>query len=175
VLKVETRSRLDTVQSAGWVKQVIDTDRPAKVFIDVGGVGAGVYDQLMHMGAPYSTIVEQVNFGSAPVEPAPLDEQGRRSGGPLNRRAEMWMKSKEWLEQPCGVQVPDSDKLQADACAPGYRYDSLTRLLLESKEDIRRRGALSPDEWDAVALTFARPVQPSRFNRKLEYPNLGVV
>jgi hypothetical protein len=34
--------------------------------------------------------------------------------------------------------------------------DALTRLALESKEDMRRRGALSPDEWDAVALTFAR-------------------
>ena len=38
VLKVETRQRLDTVQSAGWVRHVIDTERPAKVFIDVGGV-----------------------------------------------------------------------------------------------------------------------------------------
>ncbi len=40
---------------------------------------------------------------------------------------------------------------------------------------MRRRGALSPDEWDAVALTFARPVAvtPSRFHRKLEYPPTG--
>ncbi len=56
---------------------------------------------------------------------------------------------------------PDSDSLQADACGPGYRYDSLTRLVLERKEDMRRRGAKSPDEWDAVALTFAKPVAAS--------------
>ena len=92
------------------------------------------------------------------MPPPPLDELGRPSGGPLNRRAEMWMKSKAWLEEPGGVQVPDSDSLQADACGPSYRYDALTRIVLESKEDMRRRGALSPDEWDAVALTFARPV-----------------
>ena len=84
--------------------------------------------------------------------PPPLDELGRPSGGPLNRRAEMWMKSKGWLELEGGVQVPDSDSLQADACGPSYRYDALTRIVLESKEDMRRRGALSPDEWDAVAL-----------------------
>jgi hypothetical protein len=30
--------------------------------------------------------------------------------------------------------------------------------VLEKKEDMRRRGAASPDEWDAVALTFAEPV-----------------
>src|SRR5258708_38011222 len=57
VLKVETRTRLDTVQSAGWLRQAIDQGidglKPAKVFIDVGGGGAGVYDQLVHMGEPH--------------------------------------------------------------------------------------------------------------------------
>ena len=52
--------------------------------------------------------------------------------------------------------------LQADACGPGYRYDSHTRLQLESKEDMRRRNARSPDEWDA-ARTFAK-----RCSRELE-------
>jgi hypothetical protein len=37
------------------------------MFIDVGGVGAGVYDQLMHMGEPYSHHREAVNFGSSPI------------------------------------------------------------------------------------------------------------
>jgi transcriptional regulator with XRE-family HTH domain len=180
VLKVESRMKLDTVEAAGWLKQVIDADRPAKVFMDVGGVGAGVFDQLKHMGLPYSDIVEAVNFGSPPFEPAPLDEQGRPSGGPLNRRAEVWGKAKEWLELPAGVQIPDSDSLQADACGPTYRYDSLSRLVLERKEDMRRRGARSPDEWDAVALTFAKPVaaappKPSNFHRKLVYPRMGIV
>ena len=70
------------------------------------------------------------------------------------------------------MQIPDSDSLQADACGPSYRYDNLSRLVLERKEDMRRRRALSPDEWDAVALTFAEPVSAgvSNFNRRLVYP-----
>jgi len=176
VVKIESRTKLDTMQAAGWLKQVIDRDRPRRVFIDVGGVGAGTYDRLKEWGEPYSGVVVPINFGSAPLEPAPLDEQGRPSGGPLNRRAEMWLKSKEWLEDPAGAQIPDSDSLQADACGPGYRYDSNTRLLLERKEDMRRRGAPSPDEWDAVALTFAEPVAPEHgFRRKIEYPTEGIV
>jgi hypothetical protein len=161
VLKVESKSKIDTVQAAGWCKQVIDQEKPARMFIDVGGVGAGVYDQLMHMGEPYSTIVKPVNFGSSPFEPPPLDDQGRPNGGPLNRRAEIWMKSKEWLEDPAGAQIPDSDSLQADACGPSYKYDHHTRLQIESKEHMRARGISSPDEWDAVALTFAEPVGPN--------------
>jgi hypothetical protein len=41
---------------------------------------------------------------------------------------------------------------------------------------MRARGVPSPDEWDAVALTFAEPVSatPSNFNRKIEYPKIGV-
>lgn len=173
VTKVESKSKLDTVNAAGWCKQVIDKDRPARMFVDVGGVGAGVYDQLMHMGEPYSSIVKAVNFGSSPFEPQLLDDQGRPSGGPLNRRAEMWMKSREWLQDPAGAQIPDSDSLQADACGPSYKYDSHTRLVLEKKEDMRRRDVPSPDEWDAVALTFAEPVAPSTMLKPLTFGRGG--
>jgi hypothetical protein len=32
----------------------------------------------------------------------------------------------------------------------------------------------SPDEWDAVALTFAEPADPANFRRRIEYPDMGV-
>lgn len=159
VTKVERRYKLSTMECAGWAKQVIDTEKPARLFIDVGGLGAGVYDRLVEMG--YGEIVCPVNFGGAPLEPPKIGEDGKPIGGhPLNRRAEMWKNSREWLEDEAGVSIPDEDSLQADACGPGYKYDSSTRLVLESKEDMRRREAPSPDGWDAVALTFAEPVAP---------------
>jgi hypothetical protein len=167
VIKVESRQGLDTMGQVGWLKQVIDAEKPARVFIDVGGVGAGVYDRLCEMG--YGDIVVAVNFGSLPLEPQPLDENGRPKGGYLNRRAEMWGNSRDWLEEPGGVDIPDTDALQADACAPGYKYDSLSRVVLESKEDIRKRGLRSPDEWDAVALTFAEPVVERRPRPTMRY------
>jgi hypothetical protein len=161
-------------QSAGWMKQVIEREKPRRVFVDVGGVGAGVYDRLCEMG--FGEIVRPVNFGSSPMEPPPLDAHGQPSGGPVNRRAEMWLRSKEWLEDPAGAQIPDRDSLQADACGPTYSYDSHTRLILESKDKMRQRGVPSPDEWDAVALTFAEPVaSDAGFARRLAYPEAGVV
>lgn len=173
VRKVVSKLGINTMEGAGWIKKIIDDDRPKRVFMDVGGPGPGVYDRLVEMG--YGEIVRAVNFGSSPFEPPPLDEHGRPSGGPLNRRAEMWMKSKEWLEDVGGASIPDSDSLQADACGPGYKYDSLTRVQLESKEDMRRREIPSPDEWDAVALTFAEPVGTGGgFGRVIEYGKAGV-
>jgi hypothetical protein len=162
VIRVVSRSKLNTMEGAGWAKQVIDEHKPARMFIDVGGVGAGVYDRLMEMG--YGKVVRAVNFGSSPLEPARVDKDGKPLGGYLNRRAEMWGKSKDWLEEEPGVQLPDEDSIQADACGPTYKYDSLTRLQIEKKEDMRRRNVPSPDEWDAIALTFAEPVSPVMTN-----------
>jgi hypothetical protein len=158
VTKVERRHKLSTMECAGWAKQVIDEEKPARMFIDVGGLGAGVYDRLAEMG--YGDIVRPINFGGSPFEPPRFDDDGKELPGPLNRRSEMWMKSKEWLEDVAGADIPDSDSLHADACGPTYKYDSNTRLVLEPKADMIRRGVPSPDEWDAVVLTFAEPVAP---------------
>ena len=157
VIKVTRREKLDTMAAAGWAKQVIDTDRPARLFIDTGGLGVGIFDRLVEMG--YGDTVRAVNFGGKPLEPPKIGEDGKEiGGGPVNRRAEIWMASRDWLAQPGGADLPDSDRLQSDACSPGYKYDSNSRVLLEKKEDMRKRGVPSPDEWDAVALTFAEPV-----------------
>jgi hypothetical protein len=158
VLEVRSRVGLTVTESAGWLGHVIRVEKPAQVFIDVGGVGAGVYDILCEQGFGY--IVSPVNFGSPP-----LLSMGN-SGGPANRRAEVWQASKDWLEQPAGVSIPDSDEIQADATAPGYRYNSASRLLIESKEHIRRRGLPSPDTWDAIALSFAEPVIDAHWTQR---------
>lgn len=170
VAKVERRFKLDTMECAGWAKQVIDEEKPARLFVDVGGLGAGVYDRLVEMG--YGHVVTPINFGGKPFEPPKKDDDGREIPGPLNRRAEMWMRSREWLEDTAGADIPDEDSLHADACCPGYKYDSNTRLQIESKDDIRRRGAKSPDGWDAVALTFAEPVAPAQNADPLTYKRL---
>ena len=155
--KDDRRYKLSTMEVAGWCKLVLDTEKPARMFIDVGGLGAGIYDRLVEMG--YGETVRAVNFGSKPFEPPKRDKDGKLvGGGPLNRRAEMWMASRDWLNQEGGARIPDDDALQSDACGPGYKYNSDAQVQLESKEDMRKRGAPSPDGWDAIALTFAEPV-----------------
>lgn len=172
VEKVEAKSKLGTIEGANWVKSIIDADKPAKCFIDVGANGAGVYDMLRDWG--YSdrdhndhNVVRSIDFGGAPqgeIQYSQLD--GKPLPGPRNRRAEMWMRSRDWLLEAGGADLPDDDGLQADACAPSYTYDMQQRLLLESKEHMRQRGVRSPDKWDALALTFAEPVPAEAEPRK---------
>lgn len=172
VEKVESRAeKIDTVAGANWVKQIIDRDKPKRVFIDVGGNGAGVYDLLNSWGygfdasAPHDQkkVVVPVDFGSSPEQPEIFIEvPGKKPEprpGPYNRRAEIWMRSRDWLDEPGGADIPDTDSLQADACGPQYHYNANNYLLLESKEHMRDvRKVRSPDEWDAVALTFTSSV-----------------
>ncbi|MCK1287213.1 hypothetical protein IVB41_25210 [Bradyrhizobium sp. 44] len=68
----------------------------------------------------------------------------------------MWSHLKSALEGS-SFSLPDSDSLQTDICGPGYRYMSDGRLVLESKDDMKKRGMPSPDEGDAVALCSANP------------------
>ena len=165
VQKLESKAKIDVVAGANWIKNVIDSDRPARVFIDVGGVGAGVYDLLKSWGyaweagtSDYRKVVVPIDFSGTPQQSIIILPTGEERPGPYNRRAEMWMRSNDWLKEPGGASVPDDDSLQADACSPGYHYNSNSYLLIESKEQMRKRGVRSPDEWDAVALTFAEPV-----------------
>lgn len=157
-IKKESRSKIDVVAGANWIKQVIDADKPSAAFIDVGGLGAGVYDILNSWGPPYSDVCRAINFAGEPQEPVKILADGSKRPGPRNRRAEMWERSRDWLDEPGGVDIPDEDSLQADACGPGYHYDANQRLLIESKEHMRARKVRSPDEWDAFVLTFAEPV-----------------
>ena len=95
IVKTERCRGLDTMEVAGWVAQIIREDKPAKVNIDVGGLGIGVYDRLIEQGHD-SGVVTAVNFGGKPIEPPPPDEAGKPGGRPANRRAELW--SRRWLQ-----------------------------------------------------------------------------
>lgn len=177
ITKIERRRHLTTMEIAGWIANIIRKDDPAKVSIDTGGLGIGVYDRLVEQG--HGHVVYNVNFGSKPIEPQPLDEAGKPSGGPLNRRAELWLNMRNVLQEG-RFQIPDCDTLHADLTSCGYKYDSSGRLVLESKVDMRKRGMPSPDSADAMALCFSEPEGSATprstligFNRPIIYNDKG--
>src|SRR5205807_1788136 len=94
--KIEKRHKLTTMEIAGLLARIIREEKPAKLNIDVGGLGVGVYDRLIEQG--YGETVKPVNFGGKPIEPPPLDETGKPGGGPANRRAELWQNMKNALQ-----------------------------------------------------------------------------
>jgi len=69
----------------------------------------------------------------------------------------MWGLTQEWLSD-IPVSIPDSDSLHSDLCGAKYKFDSNSRLVMESKADMKSRGVRSSDEADALCLTFAMPI-----------------
>lgn len=139
--KLETHYNIDTMELAGIIKRIIDNERPRRVCIDCIGIGAGVVDRLHELG---HDIVEGVNVARKASEPHRF----------RNLRAELWSMMRDWFLQESPVQIPDSDELQSDLTGLGYKYDSSDKLLIESKDDAKKRGLLSPDTSDALMLTF---------------------
>jgi hypothetical protein len=55
-----------------------------------------------------------------------------------------------------------------------FRVSLPTRCeLLESKADMQKRSQASPDDGDALALTFAQPVAPAEVEEKDEEDEFG--
>jgi hypothetical protein len=67
-----------------------------------------------------------------------------------------------------GLAVADDDELETDATGPTYRFDANNAILLEKKEDMKKRGVRSPDRMDALALTYAYPVVSRGIEHMLE-------
>lgn len=139
---IRRRPKLDTMEVAGWIKHEYDTaaepDKPVAIFIDVIGIGAGVYDRLNEQGLP----VHAVNVAESPVDP---------TSKAMRLRDELYKRVKKWLSG-LAAKIPESDDLMADLTRSRYSYSSDGRLKIESKEEMRNRGEPSPDMADVVAM-----------------------
>ena len=119
------------------------------IFVDEGGVGGGVVDLLRSWRVP----VRGVQFGGK-SDRVELDANPARYA---NKRSEMWGSLKEALPT---LAIPDREELQKELTAALYGYRNDNEIQLVSKEVMLRQHQVpSPDEADALVLTYAYPVQ----------------
>jgi phage terminase large subunit len=162
---VKSWRQKDTMQVAGIVMEeyrlVRDTAPdlvPAEILVDVIGLGAGVVDRLFELGLP----VRGVNVG----ESASVSDRFMR------RRDELWFAARDWLAA-ANCKLADDDELIAELTAPKYTLTSSGKVLVEPKDEMKKRGLSSPDLADAFILTFAGGLdkkpdeQIDRYRRRL--------
>ena len=149
----------DLMVLSGKVAEQALRHRAAAVFIDEGGIGAGVVDRVRQMLAGH--LVVGVNFGGR------ADRYTLGDGMPLtaNKAAEMWASMRAWLKTGA---IPDDVELKAELTGREYGFDLHNALRLEKKEDMKKRGLSSPDNADGLALTFAYPVADLPENTRFE-------
>lgn len=143
--------RLD--QSTSKLVLDIKKYKPQKVFIDCGGLGVGLYDNLVGMG--YGNVVVKVDFGGVALNPD-LNK---------NMTAEMFREAREWLEDtPNSMQMlkpGDAQAIQTQISARRYKWDRNSVLHIESKDEFKKEFGFSPDDGDSFLLTFAQPIAPT--------------
>ncbi len=115
----------------------------AAMFVD-SAFGSPIVERLHVLGHKH---VHEVNFGGESP-----DEHD------ANMRAWMWRSTKDWLLK--GAIARDDLRLAQDLAGPGFHLNTKQQLVLESKESLQKRGVASPDDGDALALTFAQKVNP---------------
>jgi hypothetical protein len=142
LLELRKFRELNTMQVATMAADAIREYRPAATFVDGIGVGAGVVDRLRMLN--YEII--EVNAG---VKASDEDTY-------FNKRAEMWDRVRIWLRD--GADIPDDAELRQALIGIEYSFDGKELMRMERKQDMKRRGLESPDEGDAICLTFAEEI-----------------
>ncbi len=139
VVDIQAYRGLDTMKLAGHVANAIQLHKPAVVMIDEVGIGAGVVDRLREQGYH----VQGVNVGMAAQD----------SEHYANLRAKgFWDLHNLFLRGD--VTIPPDGELVGQLAGLRYTFNSLGRVVMESKEEVRRRGGASPDKADAMMLAF---------------------
>lgn len=133
---------LESVQGAGvvnreWLKWGADA-----AFVDgTGGYGSGWVDQL-------------VVLGQSPIGVA-FNSMAHQKDRYANKRAEMMFDLVAWIKR--GGALPKDDNLKKALIETTYTLKG-DKVIIEPKDALKARLRFSPDELDALMLTFAEPV-----------------
>ena len=146
LIKVYDHEAMEGTKATHLAINYIKKHNVDRVFIDTTK-DLSLYDQLRALG--YKDMVIKIHFNQKPND----------SDRFVNKRAEMIYGVKEWVEDN-GVNIPDDDALHAElSCVPHEEITANGKIFFISKKQIIKDYGMSPDIYDALALTFAYPVR----------------
>ena len=169
------RGQPDTTGTAHWALDIARTTKADELNFDAPGVGAGVSSTLMHNEVDGLTVTA-VNTGLPPTDMIWPDERtSKEMFG--NLKAELWWRCRtaaqrthehlafiegreggvehavtDLMALPSGD--PDSDALCLQLSLVKWGRNEKGKIVIETKDALKRRGIASPDYADALMLTF---------------------
>ncbi len=144
----QSAGKADHMHVAGLVLHYIKP-KGTYAFIDTIGEGAGVFSRLLELGH-YNAISCKYSEGANGLS----DINNVYTFA--NMRAFLYWCVRDWLDpknknNPC---LPPNDKLIEEATEIKWSFQSNGSILIEKKEDIKKRLKRSTDYFDALANTF---------------------
>lgn len=123
----------------------------APVHIDIVGWGSSPYDFLV------SNRIQTVGVNGATKSGA-MNAENTMSF--VNKRAELWWRMREALDpmNPQAISLPPDNKLRADLVSPKWELRP-GGILIEDKEQVKKRIGRSPDRGDAACMALMATVK----------------
>jgi hypothetical protein len=147
ITELRHTAKEDTMQTTGRVSGLVEANPKMTAVVDVIGIGAGVVDRLRELGVA----VDGFNASAGTSR-----RDASREMGMANCRAAAWWGLRELLDpsRSHDIALPPDDRLTGDLTAPHWRVMSGGKILVESKDDIKKRIGRSTDDGDAVTMAF---------------------
>lgn len=153
---IKTIPKVDLMQQAYWLIEEINNTpeayKPSEIYIDVNGIGRGIYDRLNEYGLPVFPVVSH--------EASPTKDRYHKL------RDELWWRGREWFQQE--VYIPNDQELITELTTVRYKYNEQGKVKIESKESLKRRGYNSPNRADAFLLTLMNNAIPEEWSKKIK-------
>lgn len=142
VYMIPAEKSRDSMRLISLLTTIFEDHQPDVINVDETGLGGPIVDRLAQLGWN----VNGINFGSKAI-----DEKHY-----ANRVTEMWWRMREWMIK--GASIHSDPQLETELTEREYTHDKKDRLMIETKDQLKKRGLSSPDWADGLALTFAMNV-----------------
>ena len=131
------------------------------VSIDTIGEGAGVYSRCLEIDERKYIISCKYSEGAKQNDRDLSDITGQYKF--INMRAYLFWCVRDWLnpKNETGAMLPPDSQLAEEATEIRWSFRSNGKIIIEPKEDIKKRLGRSPDKFDALANTFY-PIHTAR-------------
>ncbi|MFE7930740.1 hypothetical protein ACFU6S_18755 [Streptomyces sp. NPDC057456] len=144
----------DPVKATAKLLEIIQQVKPAAVKIDSIGIGWGIAGTLREKGlkGEHQAVIIPVNVSEATTEPGKFPRL----------RSEIWWRIGRQLSEDRAwdlseLEEKDREQLVTQLTAPKYSIDAAGRIVVEPKEETKKRLGCSPDDADALNLAFYTP------------------
>lgn len=139
--KYKTIDKVRTAQIIDDIEDYCLMNDPAITFLDTNGVGTFLFPVLQRKIMNLRSIVSQ----SEPRDKTKF----------ANKRAEVFWSLREAFENGM-MSIPNDQELIEELTTIKYKKNNKKQILIESKDDIKRRIKRSPDKADSLSITFER-------------------
>jgi hypothetical protein len=152
-------AKLDLMQVVGRVLSVVEPWQVDAIAVDLVGLGAGVVDRLQELRRQRLLMCQVTGVDVSTNAPPKQTDDAMEA---WRLRDYLWLKAAQWLKEDEPVFCADDrqacEDLAGELASVKYSFNSHGALVVESKDEMRRRLGHSPDLADALCVSLGTQI-----------------